>query len=443
MKKAILVLVLLAVACGMVFAGGGSQQQTTTAPKASADNTIRWSYWGNGVRITGVNNAIMEYFNRTGYFVMSEPAGGTGEHFDKFRTQNAGGFGADIVQTGGDFSNFGLSDQLVSAAGIDDLLLPLDQFVQSGVLDISKVDAAAIQAGTRSGKLYAIPVATNMPAMMYNKSLLERVGAPLPAAQMTWTEFDTWIRAVQAKLPRGTYALTDYSATSTGSLFFGYWCGDNNTPQWNGTRTMLTVAEVQKYFEMWARWRTDGIIPPAATSADYAETNESTSSMIAGLTAITVGWSNNIAGYQSATRDTLELLLLPNAHVTKRLWGQMSQMMAINKNSTKPEQAARFISYYVNDPAVWTFLGTSYGIPVTPAARSVLPTTDAAVAKQVAYLNLAGQYAGPRDPNMPSDTEWNSGLHLIAQNIAYGRRTAAQGAQDVMDLIYRLTNTRP
>jgi multiple sugar transport system substrate-binding protein len=437
MKRMMLFLAVLVMTCTVVFASGTNQASGSGAPGVQA---VRWSFWGAESRIRAIALAIDEFQNRTGIIVAAEPAPGTNEHFDKFRTQFAGGNAVDIVQCGGDFSNFGLNDQILTAAGIGDLFLPLDEYVRNGTLNVANVDVAAIQAGTRNGALYAIPVATNMPALVYNKSMLERVGVPLPKADMTWAEFDAWLRQVQARLPSGTYAMTDNSATQTGSVFFGYWCGDNGTDMWDGTRTRLSAADAQKYFDMWAGWRSAGLVPPAAIAADYAETNEATSSIIAGKTAVAQIWSNGITGYQNATPDTLELIMLPNATVTNKLWGQMSQMMAINKNSKNPQAAVQFLSYYINDPAVWGFLGTSYGIPVTPAGRAaILSGADQNVRKQVEYLDVAGRHAGPRNPNMPSDTEWNSGLHLIAQNVAYGRITTAQAGQQVMDLIARLT----
>ncbi|MCL2832578.1 MAG: ABC transporter substrate-binding protein [Treponema sp.] len=439
MKRIMLLLAVFAIAGSVVFAGGNSQT-TQTAAAAPGTSVVRWSFWGAESRLKAVQQAIDVFTERTGIVVAGEPAPGTNEHFDKFRTQFAGGMAVDIVQVGGDFSNFGISDQINKAPGIEDLLLPLDSYVKSGVLDISKVDAAAVQAGTRSGILYALPVATNMPALMYNKSLLERVGAPMPNVSMTWAEFDAWLRQVQAKLPAGVYAMTDNGATVTGSVFFGYWCGDNGTDMWDGTQTHLTAADVQKYFDMWAKWRNDGLIPPAGVAADYAETSEATSSLIAGKTAVMQTWSNQITGYSNATPDDLELIELPNAAVGNRLWGQMSQMMAINKNSKNPQAAVQFLSYYINDPVVWGFLGTSYGIPVTPAGRAaILANADDSTKKQAGYLDVAGKHAGPRNPNMPSDTEWNAGLFLIYQNVAYGKITSAQGAQQVMDLINRLT----
>jgi multiple sugar transport system substrate-binding protein len=277
-----------------------------------------------------------------------------------------------------------------------------------------------------------------MPALAYNKSLLQRVGAPLPKVSMTWAEFEAWIAEVQAKLPQGVYALTDNSATQTGSVFFGYWAGQNGTPMWDGTKTHLTAGEVQKYFDMWNRWRSAGFVPPANIAADYAETNESNASIIAGKTAVVAIWSNMLLNYQTATTDELDLIEYPNAAVTNGLWGQMSQMMGVNKNSRNPEAAARFIGYRVTDPGVWKLVGVDPGTPVTPAARAASAGSREAE-KIAAYLDVAGNHASPRNPNMPSDTEWNSNFYLIAQNVAYGRITSAQGAQQVMELIARLT----
>jgi multiple sugar transport system substrate-binding protein len=434
MKRVMLILAVLVLTSTVVFAGGSRQ---TAAPGVSV---IRWSYWGGEARLRAVQQAIDIYTGETGNIVAGEPAPGTNEHFDKFRVQFAGGNAVDIVQLGGYFSNLGIADDGKSAPGVADFLLPLDPYVKSGALDTKNVDTAALNAGTRDGALYAIPVAMNMPALIYNKSLLERVGAPLPKVSMTWAEFETWVGQVQAKLPSGTYALTDNSATASGSVYFGYWQGQNGTPQWDGKQTKLTLQSVQQYFDLWAKWRTNGWVPPANVSADYAESNESTSALIAGKTAVVQVWSNSITPYQAATKDDLQLIELPNAAVSNGLWGQMSQMMGINKNTKNPAAAIQFLSYYTNDPRVWEKLGTSYGIPVTPAGRAaVSATADANTKKQNDYLDVAGKHASPPNPNMPNDTEWNSGLHLIAQNVAYGRVTSAAGAQQVLDLVNRLT----
>jgi len=430
MKKIMLLLAVLVVASTVVF--GSPSQQTTNVPAGTT--VVRWSFWGGEARIRNYQRTNDLFYQETGILIAGEPAPGTQEHFDKFLIQFVGGNAADIVQLGSTFSNLGQT----ADKDPSDFLLPLDQFVRSGILNLSTVDAGAIADGTRNGVLYALPVGTNMPALVYNKSLLERVGAPLPQVSMTWTEFEAWLRAVQARLPARTYAMTDNGATSSGSMFFGYWAGQNGTKIWDGTRTYMTAAAAQQYLEMWARWRAAGLIPPAATAADFAETNEATSSFVAGRTAVALIYTNNLINYQGAMQDTLGLIELPNAAVSNGLWSQSSQMISINKNSKNAAAAARYINFRVNDPRVWEIMGQDPGVPITPSTRAATATSD--LSRTIAaYMDVAGRHAGPRDPNMPNDTEYNSGLFLIYQNVAYGRITPAAGAQQIVDLINRLT----
>jgi multiple sugar transport system substrate-binding protein len=318
------------------------------------------------------------------------------------------------------------------------VLLPLDDFVKSGIIDISKVDKSAIAEGTVDGKLYALPLAANMPALVYNKSLLERSGAPIPKASMTWAEFDTWLAAAKAALPGSVYPLADNSANSDQSVFFGYWQGQNGTTMWDGQKSLTTAESAKQYLDLWAGWREKGYIPDAATAADYPETNESSSSLVAGKVAMCIIWSNQLLNYQNAMPDTLDLIELPNAVASNGLWGQMSQMMAINKNSKSAESAAKFINYRVNDPSVWVIMGADPGTPVNSAARAALPASPI-TNKINAYLNIAGSHSRKRDPNMPSDSQWNSRFYNIAQNVAYGKIPTAEAGQQVVALIAELT----
>ncbi|MDR2246514.1 MAG: extracellular solute-binding protein [Treponema sp.] len=430
MKRVLLTGIALAVIGISAFASGGNQK-ASSAGGEGGQGAVRWSYWGSEARIKNNQLIIDKFTEQTGIIVASEPAPGTGDHFTKFKTQFAGGNAADIVQLGGDFSNLQVND-------VSSVLLPLDDFVKSGIIDTSKVDKSAITEGTMNGKLYALPLAANMPALVYNKSLLERAGAPLPKISMTWAEFDAWLAAAKARLPDGVYPLADNSANSDQSVFFGYWQGQNGTTMWDGQKSYTTAESAKQYFDLWADWRAKGYIPDAATAADYPETNESSSSLVAGKVAVAIIWSNQLLGYQNATQDTLDLIELPNAAVTNGLWGQMSQMMAINKNSKNAEAAAKFINYRVNEPSVWVIMGADPGTPVNSAARAALPVSPI-TDKVNAYLNVAGGHTRARDPNMPGDSQWNSRLYNIAQNVAFGRTTTAQAGQEVVSLIAELT----
>ncbi|GHT96667.1 hypothetical protein FACS1894141_7070 [Spirochaetia bacterium] len=83
-------------------------------------------------------------------------------------------------------------------------------------------------------------------------------------------------------------------------------------------------------------------------------------------------------------------------------------------------------------------MGADPGTPVNADGRAVLPS-DAVTDRITAYMNIAGQHASARDPNIPGDSQWGQSLYLISQNVSYGRITTAQAGQQVVDLIAQLT----
>jgi multiple sugar transport system substrate-binding protein len=98
-----------------------------------------------------------------------EPAGGTGDHFNRVDTQLAGGSGPDIIQMGGNFPDY------VSRG----VLLPLESYNGNG-LTLSSIDKSAVDAGSFGGHLYGVSVGVTVPALVYNKTVLEKAGLPLP-----------------------------------------------------------------------------------------------------------------------------------------------------------------------------------------------------------------------------------------------------------------------
>ncbi|HPE93752.1 MAG TPA: extracellular solute-binding protein, partial [Sphaerochaeta sp.] len=186
MKKTVLVLLFAAISASLVFGAGAKEQAAAGGP-----TTIRWAYWGSGERVTISQKAIDLYESRNpGVKVNPEVSGGAGDHFVKVDTQLAGGDGPDIIQMGGNIPDYA------------SVLLPLDKYA-GNLLDTSVIDPSAIASGTIGGKLLGVSTGVTMPALVYNKSLLERVGAPLPKIAMTYDEFRSYLMTLKGKLPSG------------------------------------------------------------------------------------------------------------------------------------------------------------------------------------------------------------------------------------------------
>ncbi len=431
MKKKYAVLALLALCGAMSFAAGKKDAAPPTpAPApAPAATAIRWAYWGSGVRVT-ISQEAIDLFQRKnpGFTVNPEVSGGTGDHFTKVDTQIAGGNGPDIIQMGGNLPDY-------VKKGV---LLPLEKYA-GGALNAAAIDRGAIESGTIDGHLYGVSTGGTMPAMVYNKSMLERAGAPLPKTSMTYAEFRDYLVKLKALLPKGTYPMMDVGSTSSGSFPFGYWTRYNGTPLYDAVANASAVkaADAQKYLELFKDYRDNGLVPPADVAAGFAETNADTSALIAGKVAIDVIWTNALGNYQAATTDDLGLIEFPGAAETKALWSAPSQFYTVNKDSKNPEAAVKFIDFLVNDPDAAKILGSNRGASASSTARAS-GASDKNDAKILAYMNAAGPHSSKETAHLPNDTEFNSTLYLIYQKVAFGQLTPAQGGQQIQDLISRM-----
>jgi len=391
--------------------------------------TLRWAYWGSESRIKRSQQAIDLFMAANpGIAVNPEVSGGTGDHFNKVDTQIAGGSGPDIIQMGGNINDY-------VKRGV---LLPLDKYVGT-ILNTSVIDPSAIESGTIDGHLYGVSTGVTMPALVYNKSLLQRVGAPLPKVSMTYAEFRAYLVSLKSKLPAGVYPMQDIGALSSNSTPFGYWTRYNGTPLYNAATnsTAVTAAAAQKYLELFKDYRDNGLVPPPDVAAGYAETNADTSMLIAGKAAIGFIWTNQLAGYQAATKDELELIEFPGAAATKALWQAPSQVYTENKTSKNPELAVKFINFLVNSPEAAKVLGNDRGASASATARAA-GSSDVNDRKVLEYLKIAGPHTSKETDHVPNDTEFNSTLFLIYQKVAFGQISPAAGGQQIYDLIVRL-----
>jgi multiple sugar transport system substrate-binding protein len=424
MKKVMCVLVFLAAFSVTFFAG------CTKTSSSQTSSAIRWAYWGAENRVKISQEAIDIYQQQNGIAINPEPTGGTGDHFTKVDTQIAGGQGPDIIQMGGN-----LPDYVTKG-----VLLDLTPYI-GNQLNTSTIDASAVESGMIGGKLYGVSTGVTMPALLINKTLIQEVGVPLPKTSMTYAEFRDYLVQLKARLPQGVYPLQDIGALSSNSTPFGYWSRYNGTPLYDEVQnvTFVTPADAQKYLELWKDYRDNGLIPPPAEAAIYAETSADTSALIARKVAITYVWTNGLPGYQQATQDDLDLIEFPGAEATNALWPAPSQFYTVNKDSKNIEGAVQFINFLVNSPDAAKVLGNDRGASASSTAREgAASTATESDRKILGYLSSAGPHSSKETAHVPNDTELNSTLFLIYQSVQFGRTTPAQGGQEIVDLLNRL-----
>ncbi|MCM2675358.1 ABC transporter substrate-binding protein [Alkalicoccobacillus plakortidis] len=137
--------------------------------------------------------------------------------------------------------NFGEYLNLYASQG---LLADLSEFVDSGDLDLSKVDDSIVQSGMKDDQFLGVPSGTNALTAIYNKDMLEEAGADLPTEDWTWDEFEETAKKVHAELD--TYGTRSYEAGN----IFEYYLRDQGYSLFNEDGTALGYDDDQASYRL-------------------------------------------------------------------------------------------------------------------------------------------------------------------------------------------------
>jgi multiple sugar transport system substrate-binding protein len=392
---------------------------------------IRMGWWGNDDRAARTLQVIQLF--QAAYpeiKVIGEPNGGTADHFQIIDTQLAGKNAPDLIQFGGNWPDYKqYLEPLNGYLGKQLMIDTPERFDQNALVPATDAD----------GNFFAVSLGTNTLILAYNKTMIEAAGVALPKDNMTWDELMAYGKELKAKLPEGVWPFVDNSTNTANYLSYFY--TQQGTALWTldeGGKSYATVESATKWLQMWADMRAEGLIPDADTTATYAETGADSSALVAGKAAIGLIWSNQLAGYQAAMTDKLGATTLPVGGEDSYVI-QMSQYLAINKDSKNKEAAALFINFFVTTPTAGAVLQTNRGIPCSPVVRLATAVgaskTDAEVYR---IYNAVADRTIPQGPNLPNDQEFVNELRLIGQAVAYGQSTVEKGAADLQALIERL-----
>lgn len=391
---------------------------------------LRFTWWGDENRAARTQAVIDLFTAAYPEITISGEPRPSDQYWTNLDTQLAGSNAPDIMQFGGnypDYANRGF-------------LEPLNGYV-GNALQIStpeEFDQSVLTTGSMDGNLYGVSLGTNALTMIYNKSMLEAAGAPLPSDNMTWDELIAYGNSIKDLLPEGVFPFVDNSVSQAN--FISYYMNQRGEGIWDGESTHATAEGIQSWIDLWEGMREQGLIPDIETAASYAETGTDSSSLVAGKAAMGLVWSNLVNSYQGAMTDELGITQLPTGE-NPALAIQVSQYLAMNAASEHKDAVALFINFFVNNAEAGSNLGTNRGIPSSPVVRAAIAGDATPVdAMLYAYLNTAAEQARtiPQGPNLPNDQEFVDTLKQIGQSVSFGQITREEGAQQIFDLINRL-----
>jgi multiple sugar transport system substrate-binding protein len=385
---------------------------------AQAGTRLRCFWWGNPDRDKRTRALLDAYAKKTGLTISAESLG-WGDYWTKLGTQVAGGNAPDLIQ---------MDYRYLFEYARRETLLPLD-----ALLPLPDFAPGDRNGGKVDGKLYGVNLGSNSKAMVYDVDMLAKAGAKSIDTSWTWDDFGRIAGEISKMNPGKYWGSSDNSRWEQG---FEQWLNQRGKSLYSADgKAGFTTDDVAAWFDLWARFRKAGAIPPAdvgATNNGKIEEYELTR----GLAAMSFANSNQVVAFQGLNKNRLAISVFPrdkggsSGHYIKP-----SQMMSVSARSKAPEDAAKLINFMVTDPEGVKFLGIERGVPCSAAARAVLaPEVDALGKMQIDFVAALGKIAVPLPPPPPKGAgEIEKLLLRTADSVAFGKASVKEGATQFHD----------
>ena len=399
----------------LVTACGGSAAQQL--PPGEVGGTIGYGYWGNPARSEKAGRVVALFQDaHPGTQVEAQVA----DYFAYVERLTIRAAGRDMPCV------TSLQSTFFAPYAMQGALLPLDDLVAQGAIDVSGIPAGVLESGRAGGRQYMVPTGSYVRPVAYNADLLAELGVPEPEPGWSWDEYVEWLRTIARELPGGTYASELEGATLMSLLS---WVAGHGETFFSPTGLAFPRELLAEFFQLWLDLEREGVTIPPSMIADQIGSLERTP-LARGISVVgtrdvpqltitesalqgaglgtSVGWASNptAAGAESAN-----------------VIG--SNGLAIAADCDNVTTAAAYIDFFANDPAAVRAFESDNGVVPSAAAQEALlsdPATAPGVRRSVEILrelSSAGDIAAMTYPQ--GVTTLTNELRRLFEDLAFGR----------------------
>lgn len=390
------------------------------APAAAA-KTMRIAWWGSDLRHEKYQQILDLYEQMTPGVKMEREFSDWTPYWEKLATQIASGNGPDIIH---------MHQNLVNEYANRGALEPLDALVSASTIDLSDFPTGTIAAGKRGGTNWMIALGASVASTIYNKTLFEQAGVPLPENSWNWSDYDEAVRTARVNLGDGTYGSTDQGGWEDALQIYmrqnGYELFQGETLQEIG----FTKEALAEWWNYWNNLRLDGVVPPAELTAEFAQASHGDSMLAKRMVAGHLMNVNQLQIFQEYLEDELNAATIPRNADPIASPGDFlgTAWLSLYAQSELKEDGAAFISWFVNDPEPAKIYMAEHGPPGSKKIVEMLkPMVSVPVQKGfdlISYVAEKVSAAGER-PNQGSEVMAAQGR--IYQEVAFGRMNVSEG----------------
>lgn len=355
-KKVLAGVTAIAALFSMAACGGSGDSESADSNKL----TVAW--WGNQDRnerqdkVNKAFEAANEGVTVEGQFSEWD------DYWKKLQTSAASNDMPDVIAM-----DYSYLQQYVD----NNLIIPLDEYVDSGTIKTDGIDDTVLASGTMDDKLYALSTGSSAPAMIYNKTVLDKAGIEMPES-LTLDEFEAMAKKVYEK----TGYKTNFRYYEASELLEYVLRGEGKT-LFDSDKLGVDASDVEPYFKVYQDGIEQGwhVAPEVFTEVKAGSVEQDP--LVYGDDPASKSWvsfkfTSQMPAMQAVTEDDLALAPYPSADLKKADYVKPGQFFAITKSCKNPELAAKYIDYYTNNTDAVKAMGTDRGLPVASASLEAI-----------------------------------------------------------------------
>ncbi|TDF97729.1 ABC transporter substrate-binding protein [Paenibacillus piri] len=377
------------------------------ANASKAPVKLRIAWWGGQARHDYTLKVIDMYQQKYPNVKIEPEYASFDDYWKKLAPQAAANDLPDMIQ---------MDLSYLSQYGGRGLLEELRAYTKNNKIDVSAVSPNTLASGEYNGKLYQITLGINALGATVDPELAKKAGASVPDKDWTWDDME----ALGKQLKANGKLLMDYMRYD---VYFPYYLRTVDQKMYAADGASLGYADDKPfidYYKRYQRWYDAGYLLPLDKLAQKKFTPED-DEMVLGNSFGSFAWSNQYVAWNSAAKRPTELIPIPGPNGNKGLYLKASMGFSITKNSKQKEEAAKFISFFVNDIEANRIIKGERGVPISSKVKEALkPVLKPEESKVFDYVAWAEANSSPGDPPNPiGSVEVEKLLKDISEQILY------------------------
>jgi len=314
-----------------------------------------------------------------------------------------------------------------------DLLMPLDEYIADGTINLDDVPANLLESGQIDGKQYGISLGTNSQAVMIDVDLFEQAGVEMPSAQWTWADFEDTCMQIHEALDMWCFGGTLEDEALWKSLYIGYgdwvFADDGKSIGYEDDQPYVD------FLNMILRLMDAGALPSEAEWAEYEDLGPENNPIVTGKSVMAYHWSNQVVAVANAAGEGRNFKLWPLPRPDggqPQNYVKPSMFFAIPSTAKHAKEAAMFIDFFTNSVEANDIMMAERGIPISTTIRENLYAKVSPVQQEIFdFLALVTEDSSPVPP--PDPAGWaeirdNVFEIVFLDPVLYGEISPEEGA---------------